>query len=279
MPLVNIRITHESKQKSAFDVSVAGDDDRGMHTIEIVVVVVAGIAAGAANVVAGAGSLLTFPILVAVGLPPLAANVTNDIGVVAGNLSGVVGVRESLRGQRGLLWALVPRAVVGSVVGAVLLLVFRGGAFGWIAPPLLLASSGLTLAQPALARRVAGTASDRRGALHRIIEATSVYGGYFGTGIGLVFMAALGIFVDETPARLNAVKTVLQLVSNGLAGIVFALVAPVDWPVVTALAAGTLAGGQAGAWAAQRISADALRATIATIGVGASVWLLVQQLT
>jgi uncharacterized protein len=199
-----------------------------MDPIEIAVVLAAGITAGAANVVAGGGSLLTFPILVAVGLPPLAANVTNDIGVVAGNLSGVVGVREGLRGQRALLWALVPRAVFGSLVGAVLLLVFPGGAFAWIAPPLLFASSAVTLAQPALARRLTRTATDRRGALHRIIEATSVYGGYFGTGIGLVFIAALGIFVNETPARLNAVKTVLQLVSNGLAGIVFALAAPVD---------------------------------------------------
>jgi uncharacterized membrane protein YfcA len=250
----------------------------GMDLIEIVVVLVAGVAAGTANVVAGAGSLLTFPILVAVGLPPLAANVTNDIGVVAGNLSGVVGVRDGLRRQRELLWTLVPRAVLGSLVGAALLLVFPSGAFGWVAPPLLLASSALTLAQPALARRVAHNGSYRRGALHRTIEATSVYGGYFGTGIGLVFMAALGIFVDDAPARLNAVKTVLQLVSNGVAGVVFALVAPVHWPVAAALAAGSLAGGRAGAWATQRISPGALRATIAVIGLGASLLLLVQQL-
>lgn len=249
-----------------------------MDLTEIAVIVAVGVAAGTANVVAGAGSLLTFPILVAVGLPPLAANVTNDIGVVAGNVSGIVGVRDSLRRQHGLLWALVPRAVLGSLVGAALLLVFPSGAFAWVAPPLLLGSSALTLAQPALARRIAHDASYRRGALHRTIEATSVYGGYFGTGIGLVFMAALGIFVDEAPAQLNAVKTVLQLVSNGVAGIVFALVAPVHWPVAAALAAGTLVGGRAGAWTAERISPDALRATIATIGLGASVLLLIQQL-
>ena len=105
-----------------------------------------------------------------------------------------------------------------------------------------------------------------------------MYGGYFGTGIGLVFMAALGIFVDEPPARLNAVKTVLQLVSNGVAGVVFAVVAPVHWPVAAALGAGTLVGGHAGAWATGRISPWALRATIAMIGVGASLGLLIQQL-
>jgi hypothetical protein len=250
-----------------------------MNLIEVAVVLTAGVVAGTANVVAGAGSLLTFPILVAAGLPPLAANVTNDIGVVPGNLSGVIGVRKGLRGQRALLWALVPRAVLGSLVGAALLLLFPSGAFAWVAPPLLLLSSALTLAQPALARRVAHHPSKRQGALHRAIEATSVYGGYFGTGIGLVFMATLGIFVDETPARLNAVKTVLQLVSNGVAGVVFAIVAPVHWPVAAALATGTFGGGQLGAWAAQHISPEALRVTIATIGFGASLWLLVQQLT
>jgi uncharacterized membrane protein YfcA len=244
----------------------------------IALVLAGGVAAGTVNVVAGAGSLLTFPILVAVGLPPLAANVTNDIGVVPGNVSGVVGVRDGLRGQRRLLWGLVPRTVFGSLVGAGLLLVFPSGAFAWVAPPLLLASSALTLAQPALVRPVAHDAPNHRGTLHRIIETTSVYGGYFGAGAGLVFMAALGIFVDEPPARLNAVKTVLQLVSNGVAGVVFALAAPVHWPVATTLAAGTLAGGQVGAWAVRRVSPDALRATIATIGLCASLWLLAQRL-
>src|ERR1700728_2684769 len=119
-----------------------------MDLTEIAVVLAAGVAAGTANVVAGAGSLLTFPILVAIGLPPLAANVTNDIGVVAGNVSGVVGVRDGLRGQRGWLWALVPRAVFGSLIGAALLFAFPSGSFAWVAPPLLLISSALTLAQP-----------------------------------------------------------------------------------------------------------------------------------
>jgi uncharacterized protein len=250
-----------------------------MSLSEIAVVVAAGVVAGTANVVAGAGSLLTFPILVALGLPPLTANVTNDIGVVAGNVSGVVGVREELRGQRRLLWTLVPRAVLGSLAGAALLLVFPSGAFGWVAPPLLLASSVLTFAQPALAHRAKHSASSGPGGLHRLIEVTAVYGGYFGTGIGLVFMAVLGIFVDEAPVRLNAVKTVLQLVSNGVAGVVFAVIAPVHWSVAAALAAGTLGGGHAGAWAANRILPNALRTAITAIGVSAALWLLIEQIT
>jgi uncharacterized membrane protein YfcA len=244
---------------------------------QILLIAAVGLIAGAANVVAGAGSLLTYPILVALGLPPLAANVTNDLGIVPGNVSGVIGVRDGLRGQAPLLRALVPRAVLGSLIGAGLLLIAPTSAFTWIAPPLLLVASALTLAQPALARRSANR-PDRRRALHAVVDLGSVYGGYFGTGIGLVFMAALGVFVDESPARLNAVKTVLQLVSNGLAGIVFALVAPVHWPVAAALAGGTLTGGPFGARLTRVIPASGLRCVIATIGLAAAAWLLLQRL-
>lgn len=250
-----------------------------MTAPEIVAIAAAGVFAGIANVIAGAGSLLTYPILVAVGLPPLAANVTNDLGVVPGNLSGVVGTRDLLRGQRRLLWTVVPRAIAGALIGAGLLLAFPGGAFAWVAPPLLLTSSVLTLLQPAIARRVRNESSEPTGLFHGAIEAIAVYGGYFGTGVGLVFMAALGIFVDETPARLNAVKTVLQLVSNGLAGIVFALMAPVHWAFAGVLAAGTLTGGQLGAIASRRIPPGALRVTVASIGIAASVWLLIERVT
>jgi uncharacterized membrane protein YfcA len=249
-----------------------------MHPIEIVVIVAAGVVAGAANVLAGAGSLLTYPILVAVGLSPLAANVTNDLGIVPGNISGVIGVREGLRGQRRLLWTLVPRAAAGSLVGAALLLLVPAGAFGWVSPPLLLLASVLTLAQPAIVARTQSIDLGGTAPLRRTVELTSVYGGYFGTGIGLVFMAILGIFIDETPARLNSLKTVLQLVSNGIAGIVFAFVAPVHWPLAAALAAGTLIGGQLGARAIRHVSPAALRTTVAVVGILAAAWLFGQRL-
>ncbi len=249
-----------------------------MSPLEIVVIAAAGIVAGAVNVIAGAGSLLTYPILVAVGLGPLAANVTNDIGVVPGNLSGTLGVRAELRGQRAILWRLVPRAMAGSLVGAGLLLAVPSSAFSWVAPPLLLIASALTLTQPLLIRRGGGTGAHRRGVLNRTIELTSVYGGYFGTGIGLVFMATLGIFVDETPARLNALKTVLQLISNGIAGIVFVFAAPVRWPLAAALALGTITGGQLGSRWVQRISPTALRTIVAVVGIAAAGWLFARQI-
>jgi uncharacterized protein len=224
--------------------------------------------------VAGAGSLLTYPLLVACGLPPVVANVSNDLGIVPGNLTGALGLRGDLTGQRALLRTVVPRAVVGSVIGAVVLLLAPGTAFEWVAPPLLLASSLVTLAQPKLIQR---RRQPRRG-MHTAVNLTSLYGGYFGTGIGLLYMAALGLFVDETPPRLNAVKAVLQLTANGLAGVVFALVGPVDWKAVAALAIGSFAGGRLGAGVAKQIPSAALRGTVAVIGILAAAWLLVHQI-
>jgi uncharacterized protein len=259
------------------DVSIDEIDTYAMDSAEIVAVVVLGVVSGAINVIAGAGSLLTYPLLIALGLPPVAANVSNDIGMVPGNLSGVMGLRGDLTGQRQLLRTLVPRAMVGSVIGAGALLLAPGSAFAWVAPPLLLLASGLTLGQPMLARRTRRDAQRGR-LLHLSVDATSVYGGYFGTGIGLMFMAVLGVFRDETPAQLNAVKTVLQLVANGLAGVVFALVAPVDWPAAAALACGSVAGGQLGARLARHVSASMLRTIVASVGIAAAVWLASQQL-
>jgi uncharacterized protein len=243
---------------------------------QLVVVAAAGIVAGAVNTVAGAGSLLTYPMLVALGLPPLAANVTNDLGVVPGNISGALGLRDALRGQGALLRPLIPRVMVGSLVGAVLLLVAPASVFGWAAPFLLLTASALTMVQPVLIRR-SKSRRQRNRTFHAAIDVIAVYGGYFGTGIGLLFMATLGLFVADDAHRLNAAKTVLQLLANGLAGVVFAIVAPVHWTIAAALALGSVVGGQGGAWLATRIPAGALRVTVAVVGLGAGLWLLARQ--
>jgi uncharacterized membrane protein YfcA len=248
-----------------------------MSLLHIAIMAAAGIVAGTVNVLAGAGSLLTYPILVALGLSPLAANVTNDIGVIPGNLSGMLGVREDLRGQRALLWSLVPRSMLGSLIGAGLLLLAPSSAFSWVAPPLLLLASGLTLAQPVLIRRARAAQLTSQTVLNRAIELNSVYGGYFGTGIGLIFVATLGIFIDETPARLNALKTVLQLISNAIAGIVFVFAAPVNWQLAAALAAGTVAGGVLGARAVKHVSPTGLRSIVAVVGIAAAAWLFIRQ--
>ena len=242
-----------------------------MTSLDLVALAVAGLAAGAINTVAGAGSLLTFPVLIAVGVPPLAANVTNDIGVIPGNVSGAVGFRRELVGQRPRLVQLLPIAAVASLVGAVLLLSFPAHTFEVVAPFLLLLASAVTAAQPALARWVQRSTRPRHHPLRLVIGAIAVYGGYFGTGIGVLFFAALGVFIDDVATRLNATKQLLQLVTNGVAGILFAFVAPVHWAAAIVLAVSSGLGGPIGARLSRRISEQALRAVICTVGVVAAI--------
>ncbi len=247
-----------------------------MPFYDLIAIAFAGLLAGAVNAIAGAGSLLTYPVLIAFGIPPVAANVTNDIGVVPGNISGTIAMRARLRPQGDLLRQLVPRAAIGAVIGAVLLLALPGAAFGWVAPPLVFLASVLTLAQPSLIRWSKRVKGGRR-LFHTTVDLVAVYGGYFGTGIGLLFMATLGIFVDEDAQDLNAVKTLLQLISNGVAGIIFVFFATVHWPAALAMAVGSLIGGRVGALIADHISAPTLRTVVAVIGLLAAVWLFVRQ--
>ncbi|MBO0767843.1 MAG: sulfite exporter TauE/SafE family protein [Solirubrobacterales bacterium] len=249
-----------------------------MQAWQLICVALAGVVAGGVNAIAGAGSLLSYPVLVGFGLAPVPANVTNDIGVCAGNVTGLFGVRHHLAGQRALLRRLVPRAALGSVLGALLLLLAPASAFAWAAPPLLLIASLITLAQPALIARTSQMRSGRH-VFHGAIDAVAVYGGYFGTGIGLMFMAALGLFIDDKPQRLNAVKAVLQLLANGVAGVIFAFTAQVHWDAAGCMALGSLLGGRLGAAVANRVSAGALRTVVAVIGLGASAWLFYRQIS
>lgn len=242
--------------------------------LDDVAVAAAGLVAGAVNAIAGAGSLLTFPVLVAVGLTPLSANVTNSIGVVPGNLAGTYGFRHQLSGQRRRLLGFVGPGAVGSVVGAVLLLALPSHSFALVAPALVAVASVLTLAQPALARRV-DRARARRNAvgLGAGIFAVSIYGGYFGSGIGVLFIAVLGIFLVDTMPRLNASKTVLQAMANGVAGILFAFLGPVRWWLVLILAVSSAAGGPLGARLSLRLPADRLRGIIGVLGLASAVYL------
>jgi uncharacterized membrane protein YfcA len=214
----------------------------------------AGLVAGAVNTLAGAGSLLSFPVLVAVGLSPLAANVTNDIGIVPGNASGVVSLRGDLTGQGPLLRTLLPLTAGGSLTGGTLLLVAPAHVFEVAAPVLL-------------------SGRPHAGWMRATIAAVAVYGGYFGTGIGVLFVAVLGLFLHESIRQLNSVKTLLQLVSNGVAGILFAFVAPVHWTAALVLAVSSSIGAPVGGRLSRVIPAAGLRAVITVVGVGASGYL------
>ena len=245
-----------------------------MTLVEAAAILLAGVAAGTINTVVGSGTLITFPTLLAFGVPPVTANVSNTIGLVPGTLSGTIGYRRELAGQRDRLLRLGPAALVGGVVGAVLLLVLPDEAFSAIVPVLILLGCVLVVLQPRISRWVAarheaGGGLPDHGAwwVLPLVLLTGVYGGYFGAAQGVLLMAVLGIGVPETLQRSNATKNVLALLVNGIAAVLFIVVADVDWPVAGLIAAGSVVGGQIGATWGRRLPPAGLRIVIVIVGV------------
>ena len=242
---------------------------RVVTPLEALAVLLAGIAAGALNTIVGSGSLLTFPTLLAVGLPPITANVSNTIGLVPGGISGTLGYRRELAGQRDRLVRLGIPALLGGTLGAAVLLVLPAAAFELIVPFLLLFAAGLTAIQPWLTRRLvsvrARPAHDNP-LVALAVFATGIYGGYFGAGQGVILMAFLLVLVHDDPQRLNGLKNGLIVLVNAIAAGIFILVAPVDWLAVAILAVGSIVGGQLGAGVGRRLSPEALRAAIVIVG-------------
>ena len=221
---------------------------RVVTPVEALAVLIAGIAAGALNTIVGSGSLLTFPTLLAVGLPPITANVSNTIGLVPGGISGTLGYRRELAGQRDRLVRLGIPALLGGTLGAAILLVLPPAAFEVVVPFLLLFAAGLTAIQPQLTRRLesvrARPAHDNP-LVALAVFATGIYGGYFGAGQGVILMAFLLVLVHDDPQRLNGLKNGLIVLVNAIAAGIFILVAPVDWTAVAILAVGSIVGGHA----------------------------------
>ncbi|MCO5996911.1 sulfite exporter TauE/SafE family protein [Actinoallomurus rhizosphaericola] len=235
----------------------------------------AGMAAGGVNAIAGGGSLISFPALLAVGCPNIAANVTNTVALWPGYVGGVAGYRAELDGQRGRVIALSVTGVLGAVAGCVLLLVTPAGVFAALVPVLIALASVLLAAQPWLkrrldrARRLPG--NGHRMMLHGGVLVGGAYGAYFGAGLGVMLLGLLGVFVHDHLQRLNAVRAVLSLVINTVALIAFALFGPVRWPAVGIMAVTSLAGGFLGARVARRMSPGVLRAVVVTFGLGVAV--------
>jgi len=223
------------------------------------------------NTVVGAGSLVTFPTLLAVGLDPITANVSNTVGLVGGSMSGAAAQGRELAGQRARIRALAPAAAVGGLTGAVLLLVLPSAVFDAVVPALVAMGCVLVLVQPwiraALARR-GGTAGDRRRlALLLGVFLAGVYGGYFGAAFGVIVIALLGALVSDTFQRLNATKNLLAAIVNGIAAVTFAIAAPVDWPVAVVIALSSILGGQVGARVARHIPETPFRIGVAVVGL------------
>ena len=245
-----------------------------MTPLEATAILLAGLAAGTINTVVGSGTLITFPTLLAFGVPPVTANVSNTVGLVPGSVSGAVGYRRELDGQRSRVLRLCVASLIGGLAGALLLLVLPEGAFAAIVPALILLGLVLVVFQPRISAWVAARHEATGGMPHHgawwvwpAVLLTGVYGGYFGAAQGVLLMAVLGIGVDETLQRLNAVKNVLAAVVNGVAGVLFILVAHVDWKVAALIGVGSVIGGQVGATVGRRLPQPVLRAFIVMVGV------------
>jgi uncharacterized membrane protein YfcA len=249
-----------------------------MSIAEIAAVAAAGLAAGAINTLVGSGTLITFPVLLAFGYAPVTANVSNTIGLVPGSVSGAIGYRRELAGQRGRIVRLGAMSVAGGITGAVLLLVLPSSAFAAIVPVFIAIALVLTVFQPRLARWLVKREIDleRRGAplMALAIYATGVYGGYFGAAQGILLLAILGVALAQDLHRTNALKNVLAGLVNGVAGVYFMLAAHVDWGPAAIIAGTSIVGAQLGARYGRRLPPDALRAIIVVVGVFAIVRLL-----
>ena len=246
---------------------------------EIVAVAFAGLAAGAINTLVGSGTLITFPVLIAFGYAPVTANVSNTIGLVPGSVSGAIGYRRELAGQRARVLRFGAMSVAGGITGAVLLLVLPSSAFKAIVPVFIAIALVLTLLQPRLARWLLKREIDleRRGAVlvPLAVYLTGVYGGYFGAAQGILLLAILGAALAQSLQRTNALKNVLAGLVNGVAGVYFAFAAHVDWGPAAIIACASIMGAQLGARYGRRLPPDALRAVIVLVGVFAIVRLLV----
>jgi len=249
---------------------------------EALAVLLGGMWAGTINTVVGSGTLVSFPILVAVGLPPVTANVSNTIGLVPGSATGAWGYRRELSGQVHRLRWLMPATTLGGVLGAVLLLRLPSAAFEAVVPVLIALGVLLVVLGPRIQRAVADHHASRGGVPDRgawwvcpAVFGTGVYGGYFGAAQGVLLMAIFGIGIEDDVQRHNALKNVLAALVNGVAAVVFIVVADVDWRAVLILAVGAVLGGIIGAGVGRRLPPALLRGVIVVVGVVALVSFLV----
>lgn len=247
----------------------------------VLLLMVAGLAAGGINAVAGGGTLITFPALLAVGLSPVAANVTNTVAVWPGYISSAASYRGQWK-DRASLVRLAIASALGGVVGTAVLLTTPAKVFHALVPYLVLAATALIASQPEVSRRMARRRTEPVDAGHMsallpgAVFLAAVYGAYFGGGLGIVLLAVLALGIPLDLGRLNALKIFLQLLVNTVALVGFAAFGPVDWVAALIVAPASFVGGIAGARVAQRLNPSALRVLVVVFGVGVGIVLLVR---
>lgn len=246
---------------------------------ELALLVATGVLSGMVNAVAGGGSLLLFPALLAVGFTPLAANVTNSVAQCPGYVGLALGSRRELRGQQPRVLATAGVAMLGSLVGSLLLLVLPAGVFDAVVPALVALASVLLGVQPWIGRWIGEPhpgAPDRKGILLPAVFVAAIYGGYFGGALGIILIAVLALAAPDDLRRLTAVKGVLSLIISVVSVLVFTIGAPVSWLAVALLAPTTLAGGFLGAKVAGRLPAPVLRVAVVVVGLAVAGYLIIR---
>jgi uncharacterized protein len=245
-----------------------------------VLIAFAGLWAGTINTVVGSGTLVTFPVLVALGYPPVTATTSNAIGLVPGSFTGAWGYRREITGARQRLIRWSAMSALGAVGGTILLLSLPPDAFETIVPFLVGIALVLVVVQPYLTRRLQRTGADGRRSrtwlLYPLIFLVGVYGGYFTAAQGIMLIGVMGLLLTEPLQRLNGYKNVLAAVVNLVAGAIYAVVAPISWPVVAILAVSSTLGGLIGARIGRRLPPTVLRAVIVVVGLVAIVRLVVE---
>jgi uncharacterized protein len=247
-----------------------------MGLLDYVLIGLASVAGGAVNALAGGGTLITFPMLIAVGVPAVAANVTNTVALCPGYLGAAYAQSSDLLGQKRRLKFFVPASVLGGLAGGFLLLHTPGRTFKSLVPFLILFATGLLAFQDVISRWLGERNAHRGGRPHEAwavfaIVPAAVYGGYFGAGASLIVLAALGILLNDSLTRLNALKQMFGLGCNTAAAIFFLFSGKVVWPVLAVMAAGTITGGILGGKLAGKVSPSALRRIVVIIGFIAGV--------
>jgi uncharacterized protein len=240
---------------------------------DFLLLILAAIAAGAINALAGGGTLITFPMLTAVGIPPIAANVTNTVALCPGYIGGTLAQAKDLQGQRHRLWITLPAAVVGGLIGGVLLLRTGERLFRDLVPFLILLASLLLAIQDPVRAWLTQRLSARQSDSHLEkwtwlpVGLAAIYGGYFGAGLSVIVLAALGITLDDNLTRLNALKQIIGFAVNLSAALFFVFSGPVVWSAAAVMAVGALLGGALGGRLAGRVQPSSLRWIVVSIGV------------
>jgi uncharacterized membrane protein YfcA len=243
-----------------------------LNGIEFVLVGLAAIAAGAVNALAGGGTLITFPMLTFLGIPAVAANITNTVALCPGYFGGTIAQRNDLQGQKNRLWLIVPASIAGGVIGGFLLLRTGERLFRELVPYLiLLASLLLAIQDPVRGWLTRRMKEGQSGGLEKLtwlpVGLASVYGGYFGAGLSVIVLSALGLTLEDSLTRLNALKQAVAFTVNVAAAIFFLFSGQVVWSAALVMAVGALIGGILGGRLAGRIKPSTLRLTVVLIGV------------